>query len=137
MNGGRSPNDSSVVNRICFTVLLLFTVVAWFTNEICDLAITVTVDVSKEYIMKYSNYNFFLSSSAVSIHPVWLIDGYVRIFRNDVWFIPPKAPTVTDIRIVSIKYETSIMGAVSVSESQSQSVFDSRSGHCIIFFQFS
>jgi hypothetical protein len=28
MNGGRSPNDSSVVNRICFTVLLLFTVVA-------------------------------------------------------------------------------------------------------------
>jgi hypothetical protein len=26
---------------------------------------------------------------AVSIHPVWLIDEYVKIFRRDVWFIPP------------------------------------------------
>jgi hypothetical protein len=54
-----------------------------------------------EYTIKYSNHNLFLPSSAVSIHPVWLIDEYVRIFRNDVWFIPLKAPTITDIRIIS------------------------------------
>jgi hypothetical protein len=45
-----------------------------------------------EYTIKYSNYNLFLPNSAVIIHPVWLIDEYVRIFHNDVWFIPPRAP---------------------------------------------
>jgi hypothetical protein len=27
---------------------------------------------------------------AVNIHPVWLVDKYVKILRSDVWFIPPK-----------------------------------------------
>lgn len=46
------------------------------------------------------------------------MDEYVRIFRNDVWFIPPRAPTITDARIIIdvdklifIRYEISIMGA--------------------------
>jgi hypothetical protein len=49
-----------------------------------DLAIMVTVDVSMEYTIKYINHNLFLPSNAASIHPVWLIDEYVKIFRNDV-----------------------------------------------------
>jgi hypothetical protein len=49
---------------------------------------------------------------------VWLIDEYVRIFYNDVWFISPSAPTTTGIRMivrargfVFIMHQISIMGA--------------------------
>jgi hypothetical protein len=32
---------------------------------------------------------------AISIHPVWLIEEYVKILRSDNWFIPPSDPTTT------------------------------------------
>jgi hypothetical protein len=52
---------------------------------------------------------------ASNIHPVWMIDEYVKIFRNDVWFIPPSAPMTTDIRIIvrdCMRYGIIIMSAV-------------------------
>jgi hypothetical protein len=56
-------------------------------------------------------------NTAANIHPVWLIDEYVKI-RRKVWFIPPEAPTITDVMIivgvegfVLIRYEISIMDA--------------------------
>jgi hypothetical protein len=32
---------------------------------------------------------------------VWLMEEYVRIFRIDVWFIPPIDPTITDARMIA------------------------------------
>jgi hypothetical protein len=32
---------------------------------------------------------------------MWLIDEYVKIFRSDVWFIPPIDPTNTDVNTVN------------------------------------
>jgi hypothetical protein len=56
--------------------------------------------------------------NAINIHPVWLMDEYVRIFRIEVWFNPPIAPTIVDIRmilsvnvLISIKYDINISGA--------------------------
>jgi hypothetical protein len=43
--------------------------------------------------VKYSIHNLLPPRRAINIHPVWLIDEYVRIFRIDVWFIPPNDPT--------------------------------------------
>jgi hypothetical protein len=55
---------------------------------------------------------------AISTHPVWLIDEYVKIFRSDVWFIPPVDPTSTDVNIINSvwrfsfsKYDVKIIGA--------------------------
>ena len=39
--------------------------------------------------------------NAASIHPVWLMDEYVRIFRIDVWFVPPIDPTISDVSIIA------------------------------------
>jgi hypothetical protein len=66
-----------------------------------DLKIVVTVDVNSEYTMKYICHRLFPPSIAVNIHPVWVIDDYVKILRSDVWFIPLIDPTTTDIRIIS------------------------------------
>lgn len=56
--------------------------------------------------------------NAANIHPVWLMEEYVKIFRIDVWFIPPIDPTITDAVIIpdvkvliSIRYDVSIIGA--------------------------
>jgi hypothetical protein len=49
-----------------------------------DLVMVVTADVSSEYTAKYSAHRFIPPRMAVSIHPVWLIDEYVKIFRRDV-----------------------------------------------------
>jgi len=47
--------------------------------------------------------------NAINIQPVWLMDEYVRIFRIEVWFNPPIAPTIVDIRIIlSVKILMSI-----------------------------
>ena len=56
--------------------------------------------------------------NAASIHPVWLMDEYVRIFRIDVWFVPPIDPTISDVSIIaavkvliSMRYDVNIIGA--------------------------
>jgi hypothetical protein len=65
MNGGNPPSDSSVVNRMNFTVALSFMVIVWFTNEILfDFAMMVTVDVNMEYTIKYISHSLFLPNSA-------------------------------------------------------------------------
>jgi hypothetical protein len=40
--------DSSVVNNIYFSLVLLFTVIVCFTNEMYDLTMMGTVDVTSE-----------------------------------------------------------------------------------------
>jgi hypothetical protein len=123
---GRNPindvspsSDSSVVNNTYFTVVFLFTAIAWFKNEMLyDLAMMVTVDVNSEYSVKHITHKWFPPNIAVSNHPVWLINEYFTILRSDVSFIPHKDPTIIDVRIVSkvsrfifSKYEIKIIGA--------------------------
>lgn len=57
-------------------------------------------------------------SIADNIHPIWLIDEYVKILRIDTWLNPPMAPTIKDIIItihvnifIDIEYEININGA--------------------------
>lgn len=53
--------------------------------------------------MKYNTHTFLPPNMAVNIHPVWLIDEYVKILRSDVWFIPSGEPTITDVMIVRVR----------------------------------
>jgi hypothetical protein len=69
--------------------------------------------------MKYIVHKLFPPINAISIHPVWLIDEYVRIFRSDVWFIPPTDQTSTDIstidnvgKFIFNKYVVKFIGAI-------------------------
>jgi hypothetical protein len=65
--------------------LLPLAVIVWFTNEMLNvLVMVVAADVSSEYTVKYNVHRFVPLKMAVSIHPVWLIDEYVKIFRSDV-----------------------------------------------------
>jgi hypothetical protein len=101
-NGGSPPNESRVVNSANLIVVLPFIDIVWLINAILyDLVMVVIVNVSREYTAKYIAHRFLPPSRAASIHPVWLIDEYVRIFRSDVWFIPPTDPTTTDIIIIT------------------------------------
>lgn len=55
---------------------------------------------------------------ALNIQPRWLIEENVIIFRNEVWFNPPKEPIIADKiivilkRILKLKYEINIRGAI-------------------------
>ena len=57
---------------------------------------------------------------ALSIHPNWLIEEYVKIFRIDVWIYPPIVLINTDEIIIMnikntlklIKSEIKIKGAI-------------------------
>jgi hypothetical protein len=120
MNGGSPLNDSRVMNSIYLIVDFLLTIITWLINEILYApAISVIVEVNMEYIIKYIIHKLSPPSIAANIQPVWLIDEYVRIFRKDVWFIPPIAPTIIDViiiilvmRLVFIRYEINIIGAI-------------------------
>jgi hypothetical protein len=65
-----------------------------------DLVIVFTAVVSSEYTVKYNAHKFLPPKMAANIHPVWLIDEYVKIFRSYVRFIPLKEPTTTDIMMI-------------------------------------
>jgi hypothetical protein len=110
MKGGNAPSESSVVNSINLVVVLPFIDIVWLMNEILyDLVMVVTARVKREYTAKYISHRFLPPIKDISIHPVWLIDEYVRIFRSDVWFIPPTEPTITDaITIIRIRELTFI-----------------------------
>jgi hypothetical protein len=102
INGGSPPSDSIDLNSNNLVVASLFTVIVWLRNDMLnDLVIVVTVNVSKEYTAKYIVHKFNPASRAASIQPVWLIDEYVKIFRSDVWFIPPTDPIITDIMMIT------------------------------------
>jgi hypothetical protein len=51
--------------------------------------------------MKYVSHRLFPPNIAINIHPMWLIDEYVKILRSDGWFIPPRDPADTDISTIS------------------------------------
>jgi hypothetical protein len=73
------------VNSKNLVVIFPFVDIVWLMNEMLwDLTIAVTPRVKNEYTTKYINHRFLPPIKDISIHPVWLIDEYVRIFRNDV-----------------------------------------------------
>lgn len=55
--------------------------------------------------MKYIIQIFSLYIIAVIIQPKWLIDENASIFRNEIWFKPPIAPTRVEIIINTIIIE--------------------------------
>ena len=59
-----------------------------------------TVSASVEYIVKYTIHKFSLVVSAINIHPLWLMDEKVRVFRIEVWCNATIDPTIADIRIM-------------------------------------
>jgi hypothetical protein len=86
--------------------------------------------------MKYMNHKLSPPVIAINIQPVWLIDEYVRIFRSDVWFIPPVDLTRTDVRTIDSvgslnfnKYDVKIIGAIFCAPSSKFQKARSRSIH--------
>jgi hypothetical protein len=55
-----------------------------------DLVMVVMAYVSSKYTVKYNTHKFLPPKMAIIIHPVWLIDEYVKNFCSDVCFISPK-----------------------------------------------